>query len=163
MEAVAEIKEKKTIEGKFLTFILGGEAYGIEALKVRDIIGIMDITPVQQSTHYMKGVINLRGKVIPVIDLRLKFSLQEEEHTHETCVIVAEVNNTFIGLIVDSVSEVYAIGSGEMENAPSLGQDIDTNFIMGIGNVEDTTIILLDIETLLSSNELEMVEDLAKG
>nr|MBC8548624.1 purine-binding chemotaxis protein CheW [Candidatus Brocadiales bacterium] len=107
-------------------------------------------------------VINLRGKVIPVIDLRLKFTMQEEEHTKETCVIVVEVNKTSIGIIVDSVSEVSDIGGGEIEEAPGFGQGIDTSFIMGLGKVKEKIIILLDIEAVLSSEELEMVEQLAK-
>ncbi len=120
----------------------------------------MDITTVPQTPEYMNGVINLRGKVIPVIDLRLKFSLPEEEHTQETCVIVVEVNDTSIGLIVDSVSEVSDIRGEEIENAPSFGQGIDTRFITGLGKVKDKIIILLDIETVLSSEELEMVEEI---
>ncbi len=162
MDAVADIKEKSAVEGKFLTFILGEEIYGIEILKAREIIGLMDITTVPQTPDYMKGVINLRGKVIPVIDLRLKFSLQEEEHTKETCVIVVEVNGTSIGLIVDSVSEVSDIRGEEIEKAPSFGQGIDTSFIMGLGKVKDKIIILLNIETVLSSEELEVVEELTK-
>ncbi len=155
MEALATKKE--ITEGKFLTFALGREEYGIEILKVREIIGLMDITTVPQTPDYMKGVINLRGKVIPVIDLRLKFSMQEDEHTQETCVIVVEVNNTQIGIIVDSVSEVLDIKSTEIEEAPSFGQGIDTDFIMGMGKAKEKIIILLDIETVLSSEELEMV------
>jgi purine-binding chemotaxis protein CheW len=162
MEAVVEKRERSALEGKFLTFILGKEIYGFEILKVREIIGLMDITTVPQTPEYMKGVINLRGKVIPVIDLRLKFSMQEEEHTQETCVIVVEVENTSIGIIVDSVSEVSDISGGEIEEAPSFGQGIDTSFIMGLGKVKDKIIILLDIETVLSSEELEMVGQLAE-
>ena len=162
MEAVAEKKGTSTLEGKFLTFVLGNEVYGIEILKAREIIGLMDITTVPQTPEYMKGVINLRGKVIPVIDLRLKFTMQEEEHTKETCVIVVEVNKTSIGIIVDSVSEVSDIGGGEIEEAPGFGQGIDTSFIMGLGKVKEKIIILLDIEAVLSSEELEMVEQLAK-
>ncbi|MBC8550929.1 MAG: purine-binding chemotaxis protein CheW [Candidatus Brocadiales bacterium] len=162
MEAVAEKKDKNALEGKFLTFILGDEVYGFEILKVREIIGLMDITTVPQTPGYMKGVINLRGKVIPVIDLRLKFSMQEEDHTQETCVIVVEVDNTSIGIIVDSVSEVSDISGEEIEEAPSFGQGIDTSFIMGLGKVKEKIIILLDIETVLSSEELKVVEQLAK-
>ena len=162
MDAVAERKEATDIEGKFLTFVLGEEIYGIEILKAREIIGLMDITTVPQTPDYMKGVINLRGKVIPVIDLRMKFSMQEEEHTQETCVIVVEVHNTSIGLIVDSVSEVSDIRDGEIENAPRFGQGIDTSFIMGIGKVKDKIIILLDIDTVLSSEELEIVGELTE-
>jgi purine-binding chemotaxis protein CheW len=160
MEAV--VTKKKVTEGKFLTFALNNEEYGIEILRVREIIGLMDITTVPQTPDYMKGVINLRGKVIPVIDLRLKFSMQEEEHTQETCVIVVEVNNTSIGIIVDSVSEVLDIKSGEIEEAPRFGQGIDTSFIMGLGKVKEQIVILLDIESVLSSEELEVVEQLTK-
>ena len=135
MESVVEKKEISDIEGKFLTFVLGEEIYGIEILKAREIIGLMDITTVPQTPDYMKGVINLRGKVIPVIDLRMKFSMKKWERTQETCVIVVEVNSTSIGLIVDSVSEVSDITGAEIEDAPSFGQGIDTSFIMGLGKV----------------------------
>ncbi|MBT7590356.1 MAG: chemotaxis protein CheW [Candidatus Scalindua sp.] len=160
MEAVAA--KTKVTDGKFLTFILGDEVYGIEILRVREIIGLMDITTVPQTPDYMNGVINLRGKVIPVIDLRLKFSMQEEEHTQETCIIVVEVNNTSIGIIVDSVSEVLDIKGGEIEETPQFGQGIDTDFIMGLGKAKEMIIILLDIEKVLSSEELEVVEQLTK-
>ena len=161
MEAVAEKTEKPTLEGKFLTFILGDEIYGIEILKAREIIGLMEITTVPQTPDYMKGVINLRGKVIPVIDLRMKFAMQEEEHTQETCVIVVEVNGTSIGLIVDSVSEVSDINGADIEDSPSFGQGIDTSFIMGLGKVKEEIIVLLDIETVLSTEELKMAVELA--
>ncbi len=161
MEAVAEKKKRSALDGKFLTFVLAGEIYGIEILKAREIIGLMDITTVPQTPDYMKGVINLRGKVIPVIDLRMKFSMQEDEHTKETCVIVVEVNGTSIGLIVDSVSEVADIDGAEIEDAPNFGQGIDSSFIMGLGKVKDKIIILLDIETVLSIEELKMAEELA--
>ncbi len=156
MESLAE---KKTIEQeeKYLAFILGSEIYGIEILRVREIIGLMDVTTVPQTPEYMKGVLNLRGKVIPVIDLRLKFSMQEEEHTEETCVIVVEVNSMHVGVIVDSVSEVVDIGRGDIEETPNFGQGIDTDFIMGLGKVNEKIIILLDIERVLTSEELEMV------
>jgi len=160
MEAVAT--KTKTTDGKFLTFILGTEVYGIEILKVREIIKLMDITTVPRTPDYMKGVINLRGKVIPIVNLRAKFSMPEVEHTQETCIIVVEVNQTSIGIIVDSVSEVSNIKSGEIEEAPHLGQDIDTNFILGLGKTKERIVILLDIELVLSSEELETVEQLAK-
>ncbi len=163
MDAIAEKTKKSSLDGKFLTFVLSNEEYGIEILKVREIIGLMDITTVPQTPDHMKGVINLRGKVIPVIDLRMKFSMQEEEHTQETCVIVVEVNGTSIGIIVDSVSEVSDINGGEIEDAPNFGQGIDTSFIMGLGKVKEKIIILLDIDAVLSTDELEMVDELAKG
>ncbi len=156
MEAVAT---KKTIsEGRVLTFALSEEEYGIEILKVREILGLQAITTVPQTPEHMKGVLNLRGRVIPVIDLRLKFSIQEEEHTGETCIIVVEVNSMHIGIIVDSVSEVVDIGSGDIEDTPKFGQGIDTDFIMGLGKVNEKTIILLDIEMVLTSEDLEMID-----
>ncbi|MFQ5962934.1 MAG: chemotaxis protein CheW [Candidatus Scalinduaceae bacterium] len=161
MEAITT---KITIdEGKFLTFSLGKEEYGVEILKIREIIGIMDITTVPQTPDYMKGVINLRGKVIPVIDLRLKFSMEEVEYTQETCVIVVEVSKSLIGIIVDNVSEVLDIKSGEIEDPPQFGQEIDTSFIMGLGKAKGKIIILLDIEKVLSSEELEMVEQIVEN
>jgi purine-binding chemotaxis protein CheW len=160
MEAVATKTE--VAEGKFLTFILGDEVYGIEILKVREIIKLMDITTVPRTPDYLKGVINLRGKVIPIVDLRSKFTMPEIEHTQETCIIVVEVNKTSIGIIVDSVSEVSNINSEEIEDAPHLGQDIDTNFILGLGKTKERIVILLDIELVLSSEELETVGELAK-
>ena len=158
MEAVVEKKERTDLDGKFLTFVLGDEIYGIAILKAREIIGLMDITTVPQTPDYMKGVINLRGKVIPVIDLRLKFSMQEEKYAQETCVIVVEVNNTHIGIIVDSVSEVVDISSSEIEETPPFGQGIDTSFMTGMGKVKEKIIILLNIEIVLSPEELELVK-----
>ncbi len=158
----AIIDKKGTTEGKFLTFILGSEVYGIEILKVREIIKLMDITTVPRTPDYLKGVINLRGKVIPIVDLRLKFTMPEIEHTQETCIIVVEVSQTSIGIIVDSVSEVSNIKSGEIEDAPHLGQDIDTNFILGLGKTKERIVILLDIALVLSSEELAAVEQLSK-
>ncbi len=156
MEAVAT--NTKVTEGKFLTFILNDEVYGIEILKVREIIGLMDITNVPQTPDYMKGVINLRGKVIPVIDLRLKFSMPEEEHTQETCTIVVEVDSTSIGIIVDNVSEVMEIKSDEIEDAPQFGKGIDTSFIMALGKTKETIVIMLDIAKVLSAEEIEVVK-----
>ena len=161
MEALAE-KKILDQEEKYLTFVLGKEEYGIEILRVREIIGLMDITTVPQTPGYMKGVINLRGKVIPVIDLRLKFSMHEESHTKETCIIVVEVNNTSIGLIVDSVSEVADINGGEIEEAPDFGQGIDTDFITGLGKVNEKIIILLDIEEVLSSEDLGIINQVVE-
>jgi purine-binding chemotaxis protein CheW len=160
MEAVAEKKGVSSHEGKFLTFALSNEEYGIEILKVREIMGIMEITPVPQTPDYMKGVINLRGKVIPIIDLRLKFAMPEVEHTKETCIIVAEVGTAQVGVIVDSVSEVTDIKGEDIEEAPSFGQGIDTNFIMGLGKTKKKIVILLDIERVLATEELKMAEQI---
>ena len=162
METVAEKKDVSKYDGQFLTFVLSKEEYGVEILKVREIMGIMEITPVPQTPDYMKGVINLRGRVIPIIDLRLKFAMPEVEHTKETCIIVAEVGSTQVGVIVDSVSEVMDIKGEDIEDSPNFGQEIDTNFIMGLGKGKDKIIILLDIEKVLTAEDLKIVEQVAK-
>ncbi len=159
MEAVAT---KNTVDKeKYLTFDLGKEEYGIEILKVREIIGLMESTTVPQTPDYIKGVINLRGKVIHVIDLRLKFSMPEVEYTQETCIIVVDVDGVQAGIIVDSVSEVMDIKKDEIKETPNIGQGIDTNFINGLSEKNGKIIILLNIEKVLSFEELEMVEQLA--
>ena len=162
METVLKEKDISSYEGKFLTFVLGNEEYGIEILRVREIIGIMEITPVPQTPDYVKGVINLRGKVIPVIDQRIKFSMPEVEQTQETCVIVVEVKESLIGILVDSVSEVLDIGREEIEATPQFGQEIDTQFIMGLGKTKGKLIILLDIEKVLTTEVIKMVKELSK-
>ncbi|MBN1514026.1 MAG: purine-binding chemotaxis protein CheW [Phycisphaerae bacterium] len=139
--------------GKYLTFKLADEEYGVEILKVREIIGMMDITAVPRMPAYMKGVINLRGKVIPVIDLRLKFNLNEIEHTDQTCIIVMDVGRE-IGIIVDTVSEVLDIVGEAIEPAPSMGGSLDTAFILGMGKVGDDVKILLDVDRVLTGDDV---------
>lgn len=140
-------------ESKYLTFKLAGEEYGVEILKVREINGVMDITAVPRMPTYMKGVINLRGKVIPVVDLRLKFGLEEIEYTEQTCIIVVDVGKE-IGIIVDTVSEVLDIEGKNVEPPPSLGGSVDTSFILGMGKVGSAVKILLDIGKVLTTDEL---------
>lgn len=139
---------------KYLTFKLVDEEYGVEILKVREIIGVMGITAVPQLPHYVKGVINLRGKVIPVVDLRLKFNLDEIEHTEQTCIIVMNVGRE-IGIIVDTVSEVLDIAEENIEPPTSMGDTVNTSFILGMGKVGDDIKILLNIEQVLCCDELE--------
>ncbi len=138
---------------KYLTFKLADEEYGVEILKVREINGIMDITAVPQMPACMKGVINLRGKVIPVIDLRLKFGLDEIEHTEQTCIIVVDVGQE-IGIIVDTVSEVLDITGDSIDPPPAMGGAVDTSFILGMGKVGDAVKILLDVDQVLGGGEL---------
>ena len=135
--------------GKYLTFKLLDEEYGLEIIRVREIIGVMGITAVPQMPPFMKGVINLRGKVIPVIDLRLKFGFNEIEYTEQTCIIVVDVGKE-IGIIVDTVSEVLDISSDRIEPPPSVGTSTDTTFILGMGKVGDAVKILLDIDKVLT-------------
>jgi len=142
--------------GKYLTFKLADEEYGVEILKVREINGVMDITAVPRMPAFMKGVINLRGKVIPVIDLRLKFGLEEIEHTEQTCIIVVDVGRD-LGIVVDTVSEVMDIASESIEPPPSMGVAVQRNFILGMGKVGDEVKILLDIDNVLSEDEMTAV------
>ena len=140
--------------GKYLTFRLDDEDYGLEILKVREIIGVMDITAVPRTPGYIKGVINLRGKVIPVIDLRLKFGLTEAAHTEETCIIVVDVGGVEMGIIVDEVSEVQDILESDIEDSPSFGVSINTDFILGMGKCNGQVTILLDISNVLTQEDL---------
>jgi len=151
------IKEESSREGKYLTFTLGQEEYGVEIIRVREIIGLISITEIPKMPDYVKGIINLRGKVSPVIDLRLKFSMPSEEYSDRTCIILVETekNNTTIlmGMIVDSVSEVMQLGAEDIENPPDVG-GIDTDNIMGVAKKGDRVILLLDIDRVMNSDEL---------
>ena len=160
-DALGESGDK---ENKFLTFCLGQEEYGVEILRVREIIGIIGITPLPQMPVYVKGVINLRGKIIPVIELRTKFALPSIEYTEATCVIVVEVseNNDSdhfqMGVIVDSVSEVLDIDRDDIEPAPRFGSALKTEYILGMGKISDDdqekVIILLDIDKVMTQEDL---------
>jgi purine-binding chemotaxis protein CheW len=152
-------------EGKYLTFALGSEEYGLEILKVREIIGFMEITAVPQTPAYVKGVINLRGQVIPVIDLRSKFGMQTADVTDETCIIVVEIcqngRKFSTGIVVDHVQEVLDIDGENIEEAPQFGASVDTDFILGMGKVGDSVKILLDIDKVLVGQELtQFAEDI---
>jgi len=144
--------------GKYLSFKLCGEEYGLEILKVKEIMGLMDITDVPQTQSYVKGVINLRGKVIPVIDLRIKFGLAPEEYTDETCIIVMDVDGKLMGIVVDAVSEVLDIQASEIEPAANLEASVDTGFITGMGKVADQVVMLLDMEKVLFGSEIALIE-----
>jgi len=145
-------------EGKYLTFALAQEEYGLEILKVREIIGYMEITAVPQTPHHVKGVINLRGQVIPVVDLRAKFGMDTTDVTEETCIIVVEIaqdSRTFqTGIVVDHVQEVLDIAGAEIENAPQFGSSVDTDFILGMGKIGESVKILLDIDKVLGGDNL---------
>ncbi len=143
--------------GKYLTFSLGSEEYGLEILKVREIIGYVNITAVPYTPSHVKGVINLRGQVISVIDLRVKFNMPAAEPTDETCIVVVETqrkdrkHNT--GIIVDSVSEVLLIDESNIESPPEFGSCVETSFILGIGKIGSRVKILLDVDEILDEVE----------
>ena len=147
--------------GKYLTFILGKEEYGIEILIVNEIISIIEITSIPNMPEYVKGVINLRGKVIPIVDLRSKFNMPPREYDKETCIIVVNLQDSFMGIAVDTVSEVLDIAEEDIDNPPSFGGDVRANFIRGMGKVKDKVKILLDINAVLqqAKSSIEMINE----
>jgi purine-binding chemotaxis protein CheW len=149
-------------EGKYLTFSLAGEEYGIGILKVKEIIGMITIRAIPQTPPHVKGVINLRGKVIPVIDLRLKFGMPSMDYTERTCIIVIEVSQELgyilIGILVDSVSEVLNIKRADIEDTPNFGARLNTDFILGMAKAGESIKILLDIDRVMSAEEVAALE-----
>ncbi len=143
--------------GKYLTFFLGDEEYGLEILKVSEIIGMQPITRVPRVPDFVRGVINLRGKVIPITDLRAKFDMVVEEG-RDACIIVVQMKGVQTGLVVDRVSEVVAIADGDVEDAPSFGAGIRTEFLLGIGKTGGRVKLLVDIDKVLESTELAALE-----
>lgn len=145
--------------GKYLTFELGREEFGIQVLKVREIMGIQDITAVPHTPPHVKGVINLRGKVVPVVDLRLKFGLPEIEYTQRTCIIVVQVagdaGSLLMGIVVDGVSEVLNVTAADIEDTPDFGNGVSTPYILGMAKVKGKVKILLEINQVMTSQELQ--------
>ncbi len=146
------------LAGKYLTFLLGEESYGLGILKVQEIIGMQSITRIPRTPDYVRGVINLRGKVIPVIDLRLRFAMEEAEVSRKTCIIVVQVSkeesSITMGIVVDEVSEVLEISAGQIEPAPAFGTQVETSFVLGIAKTEDAVKILLDIDRIMTEGEM---------
>ena len=160
MDQAVKVMAKR--EGKYLTFTLAEEEYGIGILKIKEIIGMLPITSVPQTPDFVKGVINLRGKVIPVIDLRLRFGMGEIDYTERTCIIVVEIDGqagtVLIGIVVDSVSEVLNVKGEDVEDTPTFGTKLDTEYILGMAKMEGGVKILLDINRVLSGEELAVLE-----
>lgn len=153
---------------KLLTFSLGSEGYGISILKVKEIIGMMDITPVPRTPDFIKGVINLRGKIIPVMDLRIKFGMEAQEYNERTCIIVAEIvikgMQKLLGVVVDMVSEVVTISDDQIEPPPEYGTSVEHNSILGIGKIKDRVVIILDIDEVFLCEEIvKMLDDVKEG
>ena len=151
-----------TRAGKYLTFMVGKEEFGVPVLKVREIMGMQDVTSLPLTPLYLKGVINLRGKVTPVIDLRLKFGLPGIDTTERTCIVVVQVQGEsapiVIGIVVDEVSEVLTMTSGDIEDTPDFGADVATDYILGIARMKGKVKILLDIDQVLSRHEIRGIE-----
>ncbi|MCD4676234.1 MAG: chemotaxis protein CheW [Desulfobacula sp.] len=156
------IKATTIKTGKYLTFSLEKEEYGIGILKAKEIIGMMPITSIPRTPEFVKGVINLRGKVIPVIDLRLKFEMDSIPYSERTCIIVVEIDSesatVLIGIVVDEVSEVLNISEDKIEETPVFGTKLDTDYILGMAKMEGGVKILLNIDRVLSTKEISAVK-----
>jgi purine-binding chemotaxis protein CheW len=156
--AMAERSVVRQRQGKYLVFHLAKEEFGVHVLKVREIMGLQEITAVPQTPAFVRGVINLRGKVIPVIDLRRKFGLDDMEYTQRTCIVVLQVSHEsgsiLMGIIVDGVNEVLTIQEGEIEDTPEFGEEMTTSYILGMAKVKGKVKILLDIDRVLTAHEV---------
>jgi len=155
----AVMQEEDSQEGKFLTFILGNEVYGLEIRYVTEIIGIQKITPVPDMPDYVKGVINLRGKVIPVMDVRLRFKMEVRDYDERTCIIVIHTKDTTVGLIVDTVNEVLEISQDQIEATSKFSKGYGNQFMKGMGKIGDDVKILLDAEALLFEDVAHLGEE----
>jgi len=151
--------------GKYLTFRLAHEEYGLQILKVQEIIGMMDVTRVPRMPEFMRGVINLRGKIIPVVDLRLKFGMEAKEVTDKTCIIVVQLAGATLemttGVLVDEVSEVMDIEAEQIEPPSTFGASVNTEFILGMGKVGKQVLMMLDIDRVLSTDDVAALEQAA--
>jgi purine-binding chemotaxis protein CheW len=144
--------------GKYLTFGLGNEEFGIQVMRVREIMGVQEVTAVPHTPAYVKGVINLRGKVIPVVDLRRKFGMPEQEYTQRTCIVVVQLEQDGVrlltGVIVDHVSEVLSLQTADIEDTPDFGRGVVTPYLLGMAKTKGKVIVLLDINRLMSTQEV---------
>jgi purine-binding chemotaxis protein CheW len=143
---------------QFVTFSIGSEIYGVDVLNVHEIIGITDITYVPNSLPFMKGVINLRGNVVPVVDLRIKFRMEEREYDQTTVIIIVEVKHRSIGMIVDAVSDVIDISVTSIQDTPHFSASIETDYIKNIGRKDDQLVIILEVDKILTMEELETIK-----
>jgi purine-binding chemotaxis protein CheW len=152
--------------GKYLTFQLGKEEFAVQVLHVREIMGVQEITAVPQMPYHVKGVLNLRGKVIPVVDLRLKFGMPETEYTQRTCIIVTQVQGesgaVLMGIVVDGVSEVLNLAGSEIEDTPDFGEEYSGGYLLGMAKVKGKVKILLDIERVLSTQDLHNLNSMVR-
>ena len=157
-ERAIEDAEAGNASREFLTFVLGEEEYGVDILKVQEIRGYDTVTRIPEAPEFLKGVVNLRGTIVPVIDLRLKFHLPRADYDAFTVMIVLNLAERVVGVVVDRVSDVMALGSDQIFDPPEFGSTVDTAFITGLGSVEDRMLILLDIAGLMRSREMQLID-----
>lgn len=148
----------KSVAGEYLTFVLGSEEYGLEILKVQEIRGYDAVTQIANTPDFIKGVVNLRGKIVPIVDLRIKFHLNKVEYNEFTVVIILNLSDRVIGIVVDGVSDVTALKDEQIRDVPSLVTSIDTKYIVGLATVDSKMLILVDIEQLMSSDDMAILE-----
>ena len=146
-------------EQQYVTFLVGDETYGVPVLKVQEIIGMTDITHVPNSLEFMKGVINLRGTVVPVVDMRMKFEMNVRDYDNFTVIIIVEIQGKLIGMIVDTVSDVLDISTKDIQETPHFSAKIETDYIDSIGQKDDLLVIILDVDNILTSQELEELSE----
>ncbi len=149
------------VAGEYLTFVLGEEEYGLDILKVQEIRGYDAVTQIANTPDFIKGVVNLRGKIVPIVDLRIKFDLGKVEYNEFTVVIILNLGGRVVGIVVDGVSDVTALKEDQLRDVPSLVTNIDTKYIVGLATVEEQMLILVDIEKLMNSEEMALVDDAA--
>jgi len=158
--------ENQTEAAQFLTFGLGDDVFAIDVIKAREVLDFSGVTRVPQTPEYMLGVINLRGSVVPVIDMRLKFGMAEREKTRDSCIIVVEVyvddEPVTVGALADSVQEVMDMQAGQIEPPPRIGTKLNTEFIRGMGNLGEKFVIILDIDRVFSADELEFAKSVSE-
>ena len=153
--------ETSQATNEFLTFRLGGEEYGMDILKVQEIRGYDSITQIANAPEFIKGVVNLRGIIVPIIDMRIKFKLDQAEYDQFTVVIILNVAGRVMGIVVDGVSDVISLDMEQMRPTPEFGSVIDTEYIMGLGTVEERMLILVDIEKLMGSTDMGLIDKLS--
>ena len=154
-------EEQGASSRELLTFTLGKEEYGIDILKVQEIRGYDAVTAIANAPEFIKGVINLRGIIVPIVDLRIKFHLGKVEYDQFTVVIILNVANRVVGIVVDGVSDVIALAADQMKAAPEFSSSLDTQYILGLGTVDERMIIVMDIEKLLSSRDMELFDEVS--
>jgi purine-binding chemotaxis protein CheW len=147
--------------GEYLTFTLGQEEYGIDILKVQEIRGYDSVTRIANTPAFIKGVINLRGTIVPIVDLRIRFNLGTVEYNDFTVVIILTVLNRVVGIVVDGVSDVIALQPGQINAVPALVSSIDTKYLVGLGTIAERMLILVDIESLMTSQEMALIDSVA--
>jgi len=156
-----ENADSSSVGNEFLTFTLGREEYGIDILKVQEIRGYDAVTAIANTPEFIKGVINLRGIIVPIVDMRIKFHLGKVEYDQFTVVIILNVANRVVGMVVDGVSDVITLNPDQIKAAPEFGSAIDTQYVMGLGTVDERMLILVDIEKLMTSSDMELMEKAA--